>query len=135
MVASFSDNYSAIAKECCGDWKTNPSFSLAKCSKLCSKFSVEFKHLHSVILCITNQEMSRFVHRQAVRRLKLPVSSPLHPEIVKKLALFIKNFYTMISIFRYYKIVAVLDTVSGINERTLLTDCTQKLTIEGKDLD
>ena len=57
MVARFSDNYSAIAKDCCGDWETNPSFSLAKCSKLCSKLSVEFKHLHSVILCITNQTL------------------------------------------------------------------------------
>ena len=79
--------------------------------------------------------MSCFVHRQAARRLKLSVPSHPHPEIVKKLALFIKNFYTMISSVRYNKIVVVLNTVKGIDERTLFTDSTQKLTIKGKDLD
>ena len=40
----------------------------------------------------------------------------------------------MISTVRYNKIVVVLDTVIGIDERAFSTDSTQKLTVTGKDL-
>ena len=135
MAAKICDNYSTIAKECCRDWQLHLFLFLTRCSKLCYKLSGEFKHLHSAIPCIANQEMSGFVQRKEARRIKLSVPSPLHPELVKKFALFIKNFYTMISSVRYNKIVVVLNTVKGIDERTLFTDSTQKLTIKGKDID
>lgn len=133
VVLLITHNYPSIIKNCGWDWFE--LFEVA-CFKLCYELSTQFEHLNSIIIGVTNYQISCFVNWQALGLIEFPVFFPFTTEFIQKITVSIKYVYTLKWVWCYSKVFIFLNAVTRITFKFVrFAKLLQKMAAWREDLD